>query len=370
MEFKTVNQIGNFIGSLKEVPFRRQMAQLYQRFGQPEEALKEYLLLLKKDPDNAELYFQTGLLFEERKKGTKAVNYFKKTLELQPGHGQAYLHMGMLYYRAKRFPEAADYLQKAVRFQPDAHDAYYFIGRMQKENKAYVEALQSFEMASRSPDFKIKAIIERGACYLETNSVERAIPELERAVNLAEDARSGEGLWAHYFLAGAYERSRKIERAIEHWEEIYKKKPGFQDVAEKLGQYQELRQDDHIKDFVTAGRTEFKKMCETAVMAMGLTSRAVSDIDQGCRIIAEEASSNWRNTRKQPRLIHFLRIPEMVEESRIRSLHEEMKNQNLTRCILVTSSGFTRMATTYAESRPIELFNKDKLQALLQSSGR
>ena len=368
MEYRTVNQIGHFGGVVKEVPFRKQMAQLFQRFNQPEEALKEFLLLLQKEPNNADLYFQTGTLFEDRKKATKAVGYYKKTLALQPGHGLAYLRLGMLYYRAKRFPEAQEYLEKAVRYQPENYEAHYFIGRMQKENKAYVEALQSFEFATRSPEFKVKSLIERGGCYLETNSVERAIPELERAVKLADEARSPDAIWAHYFLAGAYERSRKIERAIEHWEAVYRIKPGFQDVAEKMGQYQDLRQDDHIKDFVTASQTEFRNMCEHAIKAMGFSVQDISDIENGCQVIADESSTNWRNTRKQPRLIRFFRVAEMIDESRIRDLHEEMKNQNLTRCILVTSSGFSRVAMTYAESRPIDLYDKDKLLQLLSTS--
>ena len=47
MEFKTVNEIGVFEGYTREMEFRKTIASLFERFKQPDEALKEYLLLIK-----------------------------------------------------------------------------------------------------------------------------------------------------------------------------------------------------------------------------------------------------------------------------------------------------------------------------------
>jgi hypothetical protein len=38
----------------------------------------------------------------------------------------------------------------------------------------------------------------------------------------------------------------------------------------------------------------------------------------------------------------------------------------MTRCAVVTSSGFTRPAIEFSDSRPIELFDKEQLQTLFQ----
>ena len=47
MEYKSVNQIGIFGPTIPEAEFRTKMAQIFIRFNQAEEALKEYLLLVK-----------------------------------------------------------------------------------------------------------------------------------------------------------------------------------------------------------------------------------------------------------------------------------------------------------------------------------
>lgn len=368
MEYRTVNQIGQFDGMIPEVSFRRQIAELFARFNQPEEALKEYLLLIQKDPNTAEHYYQAGLLFEQRNKATKAVNYYRKTIQLKPGHGAAHLHLGLILYRAKRFHDALEFLQKSLRFQPDNYDAYFFIGRIQKENKDYAAALQSFEWAAKAPEYRTKSLIERGTSYMEMNNLERAVSELERAINTARNAGEADIIWAHYFLATAYERLRQIERAIEHWEMVYKSKPGFQDVAEKLSQYQDLRQDDRIKDFMTASQTEFRSTCERVAGALGYTIQSLEDLDDGVRLIAVESGSNWRSNKKMPRLIQFIRVADLIDEATVRDIHETMKSQNLTRAMIISSSNFSRMALDFAESRPLELYNKDKLQEFLKKT--
>lgn len=368
MEYKMVNQIGVFDGSVPEIPFRRQLAELFTRYNQPDEALKEYLLLIQKEPNRAESYFEAGRLFEQRNKATKAVNYYRKAIELKPGLGLAHLALGQILYRAKRFNDAKGFLEKALRYEPEHYEAYYFLGRIQKEAKDYAGALQSFEWAAKSPEFKLKSLIERGTSYMEMNNLERAIAELERAIGLIKDPAQAEALWAHFFVATCYERTRQIERAIEHWEAVYRQKPGFQDVAEKLSQYQDLRQDDIVKDFLTATQEEFREMVTRATTAMGLAVQSISDEKDGATVIAVEAKSNWRSTKAMPYLVRFVRVAELIDEATVRDTHEAMRTGNMTRAIVVASSNFSRMAIDFAESRPVDLYNKDKLKALLKKS--
>ena len=365
MELKTVNQLGNFEGYTDELAFRKQIAELFQSFNQPEEALKEYLLLMKRDPTNAQYYVHAGELFEMRNRSDKAMQYYKKALELDSRISEAHFRLGTLSYRAKQYQEARESLEKAVRLDSDLYEAYFFIGKLQKENKEYSAALASFEKASKDSEMKVRALVERGGCYMSTGDTPRAITELERAVSLSDDDSAPELLYGRYFLATAYEKERKLEPAIQQWEKIYAKKPGFRDVAEKLSQYQELRADDRVKDYLTAGQEEFTQMCTRMAEGLALTVRDVSPIEGGCQVYAVEAQSKWRNARSVPKLIRFLRITDTVDESAVRSIHEEMKKEQVSRGIIISSANFSRLAIDYAENRPIELYKRDRLQQLL-----
>ncbi len=370
MELKTVNSIGQFTEFCREVPFRKKIAELYTKFNQPEEALKEYLLLVKKDSKQPEYYFLIGQLFEEKGKGAKAVEFYQKAIELDPKNWKAHFHLGMILYRAKKATESKEALENSLKLNPENYAAYFYLGRLLKENHDYTPALSAFEKAQKDPTYKTKALIERGTCFMSMNNFEKAASELERAVKTAREGEENELLYAHYFLAHCYEKLRELERAIEHWEAIYTKKPNFKDVAEKLNQYQELRQDDRVKDFLTAGREEFLSQCKNMASTMGLSVQDVTEIHNGCQILGVEAQSKWRNARKIPKLLWFLRTTDPVDESSVRSLHEQMKQLSVTRGIILTSSSFSRLAAEFAESRPIELWGKEKLLDLLKTLPR
>ena len=203
---------------------------------------------------------------------------------------------------------------------------------------------------------------------MSQGALDKAVPELERAVKLIKDEGLPEALYGRYFLAMCYEKTRLLDKAIEQWEKIYAKKAGFRDVAEKLTQYQEYRTDDRMKDYLTCGRDEFVEMCKAVVQGpMGLSIRDVADVTNGVDLIAVEGDSDkWLGAKKIPRLVRFLRVSDNLDDGAVRSLLDQMKNLSIVRGTIVTSSGFTRPALEFAENRSVELCTKDKLQEMLK----
>ena len=370
MEYKTVNQIGDFSGICKEADFRKEIAELFLQFGQNEEALKEYLLLNRLEPYEPTHYYKAGQLFEQRGKGGQAAAYYKKALEASPRYSDAWFALGQLMYRAKQNAEAKDALQKALKLRPDNYKAYYYPGKIHKDSRNFSGALASFEKSQKDPDFKVKSLIERGSCFLATKSYDKARTELERAINLGdENADSNEMLHARYFLSVCYERTRNLDKAIEQWELLYARKKNFRDVAEKLSQYQELRGDDTIKDFITESPEKFEATCYRIAGAMGFSVTDYTSMVDGAQLTAvEKSTGQWRNTRKFPKFLRILRVPETIDLPAVRDFHEQMRKAGVNRGYFICSSSFTRSAYEFTESRPIDLIPRDKLQELLKKA--
>ncbi|HAK46965.1 MAG TPA: restriction endonuclease [Spirochaeta sp.] len=366
MEMKKINEYGDFSGLLKEVDFRKTIAGLYNDFNQPEEALKEYLLLIRLEPDQPEWYYQAGSLFEYRNKTDSAVQHFKKTIELNPQHTDAHFKLGSIFYRNKRQGEAKLELDLALRYNPENYKANFYIGKILKDKKDFAGALNAFEKSQRDPDLKLKSLLERGICYINVKNFERAITELERTISNSEN-QGQEILFARYFLAHCYEQQRDIDKAIEQWEQVYAKKPTFKDVGEKLSQYQDLRTDDMMKDYLTAGRNEYIELCKKLTGTMSMSIRDITEVQNGCQIIAVDSETKWRGAKKLPLMIWYLRVPELVQETQARAIHESMKKSSIGRGMIVTSSGFSRKAREFSESRPVNLIGKEKLQTMLKS---
>ncbi|MDC7240088.1 MAG: tetratricopeptide repeat protein, partial [Spirochaetales bacterium] len=366
MEFKTVGNINDFRGYCKESDFRPNIARLYDQFNFPEEALKEYLLLIKMEPYNPDYYYAAGQLFEKRNKNTQAAQYYKKTIDMDPRNSDAHFSLGSLLYRGKRYNDAKIILAKALKLRPDNYKAHFFLGRMYKETQNYTSAIQSFEQAQKDSEFKIKALIERGICYIAVNNYDKAATELERAVKLTVEKPDDNTLFARYYLAMCHEKKRNIDQAIEQWEKIYARKQSFKDVAEKLSQFQDLRENDRMKDFLTLSNQDFQVLCQQIMDVMNLSVSDQSMTKLGSQIIATEKSTGqWRNTKKMPRLIHLYRITDNIDQPQVREFNEEIQKLKASRGIMITSSLFTRAAKEFTESRPIELIDKNKLQELL-----
>lgn len=370
MEFKIVNQNAIFDSNINEIEFRKQISSLYYRFNQPEEALKEYLLLIKLEPQNGDNYFNAGKLFEERGKADQALVQYKQAIKVSPRHIKAHAALGLLYYRTKQFTEAKKEIDLAIRLSPETYSSYYYLGKIYKENKDYPSAVHAFEKSLRDPEFKQKSLIERGNCFMAVNSVDKAINEYERAVKASTDDSHIETLYARYFLACCYEKTRNIDLALQQWEKIYNKNHSFRDVAAKLAEYRDLQANDHMKEYLTSKTETFLEICQkAALVGFNLAVRDISQIKYGCKCIATEArSDNWMSVRQQVVLVLFCRETDIIEESLLRQLLEELKKQNYTKCIICTSSSFSRSAIEFAESRPFELVDKQKLEEILDKT--
>ncbi|MBN1242597.1 MAG: tetratricopeptide repeat protein [Spirochaetales bacterium] len=367
MEFKAAEQIGAYGPDLPEAKFRAALAGLYARFGQTEEALTEYILLTKLEPSESKHFLACGRLFDERGKTDVAVGYLRKALELDPRSGEAHYALGYILYRTKHPVEARSELDLAIKYDQTNYDAYYYLGKLLKESNDYTAALLVLERAQKSPTLKTKALVERGGCYMSMGAFDKAVVELERAVKGIKDEGSSEALYGRYFLAMCYEKTRNLDRAIDQWEKIYARKPQFRDVAEKLSQYQEYRADDRMKEYVTCSRDEFTELCKTiAMQAMSMSIRDTAETPNGVDFITvENDSEKWLGTKKMPRLFRFLRVSEVLDETSVRALLDQMKKLNIVRGVVITSSGFTRTALEFAENRAVELIGKEQLQLLL-----
>ena len=370
MELKYVDQHAVFDANLSELEFRQEIAPLYTKFNQPDEALKQYLLLTKLNPRDAENFYNVARIYEAKGKSDAALGFYDKTIKLNKRHVKAHAAMGLLLFRAKQLQEAKKEIDLAISLSPETFSSYYYLGKILKENKDFPGAVKAFEKAQRDSEFRQKALIECGTCYMAGNSIDNAINCFERAISSVKDSEKQETLYARYFLASCYEKTRKIEKAIEQWELIYEKNHSFRDVAAKLSEYKDLQANDSLKEYLTSSEENFLQICKNACIAgIKLEPQQITMQKWGCQILATEAKdADWRSIRKQAFLIKFFRETDPLEDFIVRKTLDEIKSQNCSKAFICSSSGFTRSAIAAAENRPCELVNKESLEKLLDKA--
>lgn len=370
IEYKLVNENVLFGPQIDELDFRKEYAGLLIKYNQPQEALKNYLLLTKLEPQNAENYYNTGHLYEECNRYDIALGFMQKTVKLNARHAKAHAEIGLMQYRMKNYQEAKKEIDIALKLSPETYSSYYYLGKIEKDNKDLGAAIKNFEKAQRDPEIKQKAIIEHGSCFMLANRFDNAALDFQRAIDLDKENLNGETLYARYFLATCYEKSRKIDKAIEQWEQIYKRNKAFRDVSAKLSEYKDLQANDYLKDYLTCSNEEFCVICKNAV-EKALKYQVIS-CDQkkwGCQITGvDKAQESWMSVRKQVFMFRFYREPNPVEDDMIRETLETLKTVNSVKGFMFSSSGYSNSGRHFAENRPVELVDKIKLEQILSAA--
>jgi len=247
-EYRSASRLGISGKNIPETSFRETLAGLYSQFNEPEEALKEYILLIKMYPENPSYYFNAGKIFAARNRSDLAEQYLRKAVSINPREGRYRFELGMLYYLGKRIKEAGTEFDAALKLNPNDAQVLMYMGKIFKDAKDYAGAIPYLEKASHDQDYKLRSIIEMGSCYISLKMLDKAIPELERAVALIVKEADLDSLYARYFLAMSYELTGDIPKALAQWDKIYAQKKNFRDVGEKLTKYIEYRTGTEEKD--------------------------------------------------------------------------------------------------------------------------
>ena len=367
MEYKQVIKIGKFGGKVKEEMVRSRLAKIFLANKNYEEAKKEFLILTKLDPTNADNFYQVGKLFNSANLIDKALPYFKQAVKINANHAKSHNEIGMIEYSLNNLAEAKNALTEAVKREPELYNAHYYLGLCLKSQKDYDWAMKEFDISMQDESLVPRAHLAKGLCFMEKDQHPKAMVEFERGLAVAPKSSELE-MNLRYFMAANAEKIRDFHVAINNWERIHDVSPKFKDVAEKLKQYEEFRTDDAIKDFMIAPPGKFESTSRQIIEYMNLNIIDMQVVnDSEVRILATEQEGKWRNTKLANRLIYIFRVTEPIQEKIVRQMHEDMRTKNATRGVCMTTSDFTTQAGVFCQSRPIELQGKKEMIQFLRA---
>lgn len=364
-EYKSVLKLNDYNQHFSEHQVRAKMAAIYLHYNKLEEAQKEFLLMTKLQPNNFMNYYNIGKIFQDRNFLDNAYTYYKRALHINPQHADSLFKAGEVSYYQKRFGDALVEFQTVLNINRQLIKANYYIGMIHLQSKNFAQAIGEFDKSVLDPEFKLPSLAQKGRALFECGEVDKAIIELERAYRLIKTDDTT-ALAIKYYLSLCYEETRKLDKAIELWEAISRIRPTYQDVADKLANYSELRVDDKIKDFLIASNTDFLETCKNIVTYL---DHEIIDVTAGKEnridIVASENESKWRNTRKNKRFIRIIRSNDIIGDSVIRDVLEETKLVGGTKAMIIASNKFSRQAVEFAKTRPIDLIDRNGLSKLL-----
>ena len=164
------------------------LASLYMEQKQKENSYKTLNKALETFPDNAELYFEYGLLLEQDGKQAQAIQSMEKVLELQPDHAEALNYLGYTWANNNiNLDKALEYIQRSLSLKPDNGYILDSLGwvyfRMGEYEKAVAEIHKALQLEPKDPH-----IYEHlGDIYLKQGSKADALKAYQQAEKLFDD---------------------------------------------------------------------------------------------------------------------------------------------------------------------------------------
>jgi hypothetical protein len=206
-----------------------------------------------------------------------------------------------------------------------------------------------------------------GTINAEHRQYDQAIEDFE--IGLKHQAiKPDVALELKYKLAVAYLKQNEIAKALNYLRDIQLINANYKDAAVLLGKYQEFSANKNLQTFLMAPSSDFVALCRKIVMTYYPRARIkISNIsvhkNEWADILAEVDTPKWSDVV----LFRFIRIQGSIGELILRDFHSHTKEVKAGKGICIAAGTFTDEAKRYIEARLIDLIEKDRLSAILNT---
>jgi tetratricopeptide (TPR) repeat protein len=185
------------------------------------EAMRYLELAANIDSHRAEYHLYVGWAANELNQPAKALPALNRAIELDNEAGDAYWQRGVLEQRNGATTDALKDLQTALSKRSSRFEAYATIAYCFQDLQKWPDAEAAWRKAIEGNDDVAEWHYRLGKLLSGHGKGPASIPELERAVEIAEKGDSGTPAWlwdAHLMLGNAYKpQAPNKQKAIEHF---------------------------------------------------------------------------------------------------------------------------------------------------------
>jgi tetratricopeptide (TPR) repeat protein len=232
---------GRAIEQLKTIPVKSDLygnaqlriAMIMKKQGQLKEAvlIVEQAIKSKKDPS---LYAILSSLQEDNKDVQAAEKTLKEGLSVFPENVELYYTLGVLYEKTNKFDDSIRQMDAVLRIDPNHADALNFIGYSYADRGINLdEAEKMIKKALRFKPGSGYIIDSLGWLYFRQNKIDEALKYLQEAYTaLPGDSAIAEHLGDVFFKAG------RIKEALDAYQKALKLAPDNKTIQKKLHELQ------------------------------------------------------------------------------------------------------------------------------------
>ncbi len=336
------------------------------KLNKVQEALKGFLLARKLNNEHLEVNYNIGYIFYLQKDYEKAIPFLKQALLTDPENVLAQRYMGFTLYKSHKYREALAYLKKTIDLQPEDKEALFAMAESFFESGSVDRALKIFSHLRPDPVLGPQAALYAGTIHLQTNQIDKAVTDFDIGLK-HENTPADIANELRYKLAVTLIKNQDLGRALTTLKDLQRITPGYKDVPSLIVRYQELNQNKNLQIYLMSVQSEFVALCRKIVIQFFPGAKVkitdVSIFADYSDIIAEIDTPKWSDIV----IFRFFRSQGSVGELLLRDLHARIKDLKAGKGICLSAGIFSDESRRYTEGRPLDLYDKERLNKILNS---
>ncbi|GHT84968.1 hypothetical protein FACS1894137_08680 [Spirochaetia bacterium] len=335
--------------------------------GLEDDAYKSLKVARALDQNNFEVNFNLGLLEFQRKNYEKSIQLLQQARKADLENPVLLRHLGHAYFKLKKFKEAMTFIRRAIDIAPDDKESLYTLAECYYDANQTDQALKIFSHLRPDPAMGPSACLFAGTINMDHHQENKAILDFEIGLkhqNIPTDV----ALDLKYRLATLFLKQQEIGKALGYLKDIQRINGAYKDVPMLIGKYQELNANKNLQIFLMAPSADFVALCRKVVMSYfdkaktKITNISVNK-NEWADILAEVDAPKWADIV----MFRFIRTPGSIGELILRDFHSQLKDAKAGKGICITVGSFSDEAKRFTEARLIDLLEKDRLAAILNS---
>lgn len=154
-----------------------------------EPALKKVTEEIKKDPGNAQLYFERGMLLDGLEIDSLALKDYKKAISLDSNRAEFYSAIGDMLFEHKDLDASVIWLERALKVNPDDKTAHLKLAKLFLYIEEYNKALSEINTVLRQDVYHPEGYYLKGMVYKSLSDTAKAISSFMTALQVQPDYR-------------------------------------------------------------------------------------------------------------------------------------------------------------------------------------
>ena len=163
------------------------LATVYSRRGQLDEAIREYREALRLNPYYALAHYNLGNALLQKGQVDEAIQHYEQSIRLLPMYVDPYNNLGLALRKQGQVDEAIRQFQQAIRLKPDDADVHYNLGAALAQRGQLDEAIRHYQEALRLKPDRAEVHNNLGAAFYQQGRIGEAIRHFQEALRLQPD---------------------------------------------------------------------------------------------------------------------------------------------------------------------------------------